>query len=175
MRALTTICCLLMLCLPCGVQGAEEGSRHITGSGVDVYFMHDKVFGVVEGHPLWALYDCGSAIQGEMDIHGTYHPITFKYYKETDRIVAGTFGPVEMSLHTIEKRHGGVVYHVRVGSEEYRFKITYTKRADEHMVNSIIEGNLSNGRSLRLVVDGPLCPFATTGIILIVTGAAALS
>ena len=34
------------------------------------------------------------------------------------------------------------------------------------MVDSIIEGSLGDGRNLQLRVDGQLCPFATTGIIL---------
>jgi len=39
------------------------------------------------------------------------------------------------------------------------------------MVNSIIEGTLDAGGQIRLRVDGNLCPFVTTGIILIVSGA----
>ena len=49
-------------------------------------------------------------------------------------------------------------------------QFTYEQLEDEHMLNSIIEGSLGQGRDLRLKVDGHLCPFATTGIILIAAG-----
>ena len=43
------------------------------------------------------------------------------------------------------------------------------------MVNSIIEGELAEGMKIKLMVDGHLCPFATTGIILITVGSLVLS
>lgn len=33
---------------------ADEGTRHIVGDDVDMFFMNDKVFGTVAGHPLWS-------------------------------------------------------------------------------------------------------------------------
>ena len=35
-----------------GALAADEGTRHIVGSDVDVFFMNDRVFGTVAGHPL---------------------------------------------------------------------------------------------------------------------------
>ena len=57
-----------------------------------------------------------------------------------------------------------------VGENEHLFTIRYEKLEADHMVNSIIEGSLGKDLDLRFVVDGPLCPFATTGIILITAG-----
>ena len=61
------------LALSGAVFASEEGTRHITGDNVDVYFMNDKVFGHVGKHPLWAIYNCGTDIKGEIDVDGTYH------------------------------------------------------------------------------------------------------
>jgi hypothetical protein len=148
----------------------EEGTRHIVGHDVDMFFMNDKVFGTVAGHPLWAIYNCGSDIKGEMDVGGTYHTFAFKYGEEGDRRIVGTFGDKEMSLGDIEKTDSGFVYHVFVGESEHIFTIRYEKLEGGHMLNSIIEGSLGESRNLKLVVDGHLCPFATTGIILITVG-----
>jgi hypothetical protein len=148
----------------------EEGTRHIVGDDVDMFFMNDKVFGTVGGHPLWAIYNCGSDIKGEMDVEGKYQTFAFEYAKEGDRKIVGTFGSREMSLGDVDKSEDGFVYHVFVGQQEHLFTIRYEKLADGHMVNSIIEGSLGDGRELKLRVNGQLCPFATTGIILISAG-----
>ena len=148
----------------------DEGTRHITGEGLDLFFMNDKVFGTVEGNPLWAIYNCGTDIKGEMDVGGTYKPFAFEYTSEGDRKITGTFGSREMALGEIEKTDGGFVYHVFVGEKEHTFSIRYEKVDDGHLLNSIIEGSLGHGRDLKVTVDGRLCPFATTGIILIAVG-----
>ena len=135
-----------------------------------MFFMNDKVFGTVDGHPLWAMYDCGSSIKGEMDVDGTYHTFAFDYRDGGDRKIVGTFGKHAMSLGHVEKKEGGFVYHVFVGEEEHIFSIRYESLDAGHMLNSIIEGSVGTGRNLQLTVDGHLCPFATTGIILIAAG-----
>lgn len=144
---------IALLLLTCPALASDEGTRHITGTGMDVYFMNDKVFGIAgrlvetendrssphlggNGHPLWAIYNCGSDINGEIDIDSTYH--------------------------------------LFVDEKECLFSIRYEKVEDDHLVNSIIEGKLQNEKEIRLTVDGPLCPFATTGIIMIASGAYAL-
>jgi hypothetical protein len=156
------------------VLAEEEGTRHIVGDDVDMFFMNDKVFGTVGGHPLWAIYNCGSDIKGEMDVGGTYHEFSFKYAKEGERKIVGTFGAKEMSLGDVDKKDGGFDYHVFVGQKEHIFSIRYEKLAGGHMTNSIIEASLGDGRELKLRVDGQLCPFATTGIILISAGSSLL-
>jgi hypothetical protein len=171
----TAIVLFFVLALGCtAALAADEGTRHIVGEGVDMYFMNDKVFGTVDGHPLWAIYNCGSDIKGEMDVGGTYHPFSFAYRTEGDRKIVGTFGEQKMSLGDVEKTDGGFVYHVFVGLKEHTFSIRYEQLDDEHMLNSIIEGSLGDDRQLRLVVDGHLCPFATTGILLIAAGSSLL-
>lgn len=182
---------LAVILLTCPAMAFEEGTRRITGTGIDVYFMNDKVFGTAgrvvvrgndrtfprktgNGHPLWAIYNCGSDINGEIDIDGTYHYFAFNYYRQADRIIKGKFGPLKMSLSKIEKTNTGFTYHVFVDEKESLFSIRYEKVEDDHLVNSIIEGKLQNGKEIRLIVDGPLCPFATTGIIMIASGAYAL-
>jgi hypothetical protein len=153
----------------------EEGTRHITGEGMDMFFMNDKVFGTVDGHPLWAIYNCGTDIKGEMDIDGSYRPFAFEYRTGGERRIHGTFGSQEMALGEIEKTDQGFVYHVFVGDEEHTFSIRYEKLEDGHLVNSIIEGSLGSGRQLKLTVDGHLCPFGTTGILLIAVGSSLAS
>ncbi len=80
-----------------------------------------------------------------------------------------------MGLGKIEKKERKFIYHVFVGEKEYIFSIKYEKTEDGHMVNSLIEGELGKKKKIRLKVDGHLCPFATTGIILIVAGSSVLS
>ena len=58
--------------------------------------------------------------------------------------------------------------------KEFLFSIRYEKVQDDHLVKYIIESKFQNGKEIRLIVDGPLCPFATTGIIMIASGAYAL-
>jgi len=152
----------------------EEGTRHIVGEDVDMHFMNDKVFGTVAGHPLWAIYNCGTDIKGQMDIDGTYLPFNFEYKTKGDRKIVGTFGDEEMSLGEVEKTEGGFVYHVFVGEKEHIFKIRYEKFKGGHLENSIIEGSLGKGKDLKVTVDGRLCPFGTTGIILITAGSSLL-
>ena len=149
----------------------SEKTRHITGDGVNIYFMNDKVFGVINNHPLWAIYNCGSDISGEIDRNGTYIKFSFEYLKEGKNRIIGTFGKIKIGLGDIEKKDDKVVYNVLVDGKEYLFSIRYENFEREHMVNSIIEGTIDAGRQIRLNVDGNLCPFATTGIILIVSGA----
>jgi len=150
---------------------AEEGTRHIQGEGVDMYFMNDKVFGTVASHPLWAIYNCGTDIKGEMDVDGSYQEFAFQYHEQGDLKITGTFAGRSMALGAIDKVESGFVYHVFVEDRERTFSIRYEQLENEHLVNSIIEGQMSEDRALKLTVDGRLCPFATTGIILISLGA----
>lgn len=174
MKLRLTIFLFAVSLLPLSVHASEEGTRHITGTGMNIYFMNDKVFGTSGGHPLWAIYNCGSDINGEIDVRGTYHKLALTYHRQSERIITGTFGSLEMELGKIEKTRSGFTYHVSVGEKEFRFSIRYQKLEDDHLVNSIIEAYLQNGEVIRLVVDGRLCPFATTGIIMIAAGAYAL-
>jgi len=153
----------------------DEGTRHIVGDDVDMFFMNDKVFGTVDGHPLWAIYNCGSDIKGEIDVGGAYHKFDFQYGKEGDRKIVGTFGSRQMALGDVEKTDEGFVYHVFVEETEHLFTIRYEQLEGDHMLNSIIEGSLGGDRHLKLTVDGHLCPFATTGIILITAGSSLAS
>ncbi len=172
-RVLVTLPLLLVL-VATVAPAAEEGTRHITGTAVDMYFMNDKVFGTVSGYPLWALYNCGSDINGEMDVKGTYHKFSFAYHQEGDKKITGTFSSQEMSLGAVDKQENGFLYHVFIGDKEHTFSIRYEALESEHLVNSVIEGALPDGKQLRLTVDGRLCPFATTGIILIAVGSSLL-
>jgi hypothetical protein len=167
----TALALTLILAIGSVVALAEdEGTRHIVGDDVDMFFMNDKVFGTVEGRPLWAIYNCGSDIKGEIDVGGTYHKFSFEFGKEGERKIVGTFGAKEMSLGDVEKTDDGFVYHVFVGDTEHLFTIRYEELEGDHMLNSIIEGSVGDGPPLKLTVDGHLCPFATTGIILITAG-----
>jgi|GEM_PF-2040920 hypothetical protein len=169
----------LSLCLalvsPLISQASDEDTRHITGNGVNIYFMKDKVFGSVYGHPVWAIYNCGSDINGEIDIRGDFHELDFTYHQKGDRIITGNFGPFSTALGKIERKDKKFIYQVFVGEKEYTFSIRYEKIESDHLVNSIIEGKFGPNKTFKLTVDGHLCPFATTGIILIVTGALMLS
>ena len=163
----------IFLLLPVGLAASPgEGTRHIAGSGMDLYFMDDKVFGTANGHPLWAIYNCGADIVGSIDIKGSYHDLNFSYHRDGDQLITGTFGTIHLAMGKIEKTAGGLVYHVVAGETPLRFTIRYDKQEDGHLVNSLIEGSAGEGRPIRLVVDGRLCPFATTGIIMIAVGAA---
>jgi hypothetical protein len=167
-----SVLCFLLL-LPISLDASPgEGTRHIAGSGLDLYFMDDKVFGTANGHPLWAIYNCGADIVGSIDIKGTYHDLNFSYHRDGDQLITGTFGAMPLAMEKIEKTADGLVYHVLAGETPLRFTIRYDKQEDGHLVNSIIEGNAGKDRPIRLVVDGRLCPFATTGIIMIAVGAA---
>lgn len=175
MKKLLTGILLFFMTFPCPLFATEEGTRHITGRDMDMYFMDDKVFGTVHGCPLWAVYNCGSEINGKIDLSGTYHTFRLQYPREGDIIVTGNFGPLPLSLNRIEKKNDRVLYHLSVESKSYVFSIRYERLEEDHMVNSIIEGEDGQGNPIKLNVDGPLCPFATTGIILIVVGSVALS
>lgn len=172
MQRILTILFILCAVGTLGALASDEGTRHIVGDDVDMFFMNDKVFGTVAGHPLWANYNCGTDITGEMDVDGTYREFEFEYHQGGDRKITGTFGGTDMSLRDIEKTESGFVYHVFVGEVEHTFSIRFEKLEKGHLLNSIIEGSLGGDRNLRLVVDGQLCPFATTGIILIAAGSA---
>ncbi|MCB2170035.1 MAG: hypothetical protein KQI78_20420 [Deltaproteobacteria bacterium] len=163
----------IFLLLPAGLFASQgEGTRHISGSDMDLYFMDDKVFGTADGHPLWSIYNCGTDIVGAIDINGTYHDLNFTYHRDGDQLITGTFGAMTLAMGKIEKTADGLVYHVVAGETPLRFTIRYDRQEDGHLVNSIIEGSAGEGRPIRLVVDGRLCPFATTGIIMIAVGAA---
>lgn len=166
--------CMLALASP-ATFAFKEGTRHITGNGMDLYFMNDKVFGAAGGHPLWAIYNCGSDINGEIDIKGVYHKLSLVYQREGEQLITGTFGPIEMAMGKIGKTAEGLLYPVIMGDKVLNFTIRYEKIEDGHLLNSIIQGPDVNGRPVQLTVDGRLCPFATTGIIMIAVGAAALS
>ena len=173
MTRMTSFLLCLLVFFPINLEASPgEGTRHITGSGMDLYFMDDKVFGTANGHPLWAIYNCGSDIAGTIDISGTYHDLTFAYHRDGDQLISGTFGTMPLAMGNIEKTAAGLVYHVVAGEIPLRFTIRYDKQEDGHLVNSIIEGSAGEGRPIRLTVDGRLCPFATTGIIMIAVGAA---
>ena len=162
---------ILLLTTASTAFGMREGTRHITGSGLDVYFMNDKVFGTANGRPLWAIYNCGQNIRGEIDTGKGYRRFDFTYHRDGDRMITGTFGDERMGLDRIERENDTVVYTVLFGEREVRFSIRYEREDAGHLVNSIIEGKLPDGKAIRLTVDGRLCPFATTGIILITAGA----
>jgi hypothetical protein len=149
---------------------SEEGTRHITGEGIDLYFMNDKLFGHVYGHPLWAIYNCRSDIKGEIDVNGTYHVFQMVYHREGDRMVTGTVGDRYVGMGAIERTPQGFAYHVFIREKEYTFSIKYETLEDEHLVNSVIEGDMGNGKKIKMTVDGHLCPFATSGIICIAAG-----
>ena len=170
MRRLTATLALVLIATAGIAVAADEGTRHITGPSADLWFMNDKVFGTAGGHPLWAIYNCGSDIKGEMDIAGTFHGFAFTYHQEGEKRITGTFGDTAMSLGAIDKQDGGFVYHVWIGETEHLFSILYQQLEDEHMVNSVIEGSVGEGKKVALTVDGQLCPMATTGIILIAAG-----
>jgi len=152
-----------------------EGTRHITGSGINLFFMDDKVFGTANASPLWAIYNCGTAIKGEIDINGTYHKFDFAYHNKGSKIITGTFGPLKMSMGKIKKTSKGILYQVFVGNKKHSFSIQYEKVQDDHMINSIIQGKFDKNRPILLKANGQLCPFATTGIIMITLGAAYLT
>ncbi len=148
-----------------------EGTRHIKGKNVNLYFMNDKVFGAVGNNPLWAIYNCGNDIKGEMDINGKFYSFNFKYHSNDENIVTGAFGPSKMTLKKIEKSDTKFFYHILINNKESIFSIRYERIEDEHLVNSIIEGKVDPDNKVKLTVDGHLCPFATTGVVLIVAGA----
>ena len=157
------------------VFASEEGTRHITGDNVDVYFMNDKLFGHVGKHPLWAIYNCGTDIKGEIDVDGTYHEFQMVYHRTGDRKITGNFGSHYIAMGEITKTESGFVYQVFVREKEYFFTIKYEQLENDHLVNSIIEGKIGDGKAIKLTVDGHLCPFATTGVILIVVGSMVVS
>ncbi|MBW1983146.1 MAG: hypothetical protein JRI53_00370 [Deltaproteobacteria bacterium] len=154
---------------------SSEGTRHITGSGINLHFMNDKVFGTANTSPLWAIYNCGTAIKGEIDIKGTYHSFDFAYHNKGGKIITGTFGPLKMSMGKIKKTSKGILYQVFVDNKKHAFSIQYEKVQNGHMINSIIQGNFDKNRPIFLKTNGQLCPFATTGIIMITLGAAYLT
>lgn len=164
-------CVFFLLALAAPSPASEEGTRHITGDNVDLYFMNDKVFGHVHGHPVWAIYHCRKDIQGEIDVNGTYHGFHMIYHKHGDRKITGDFGPHFMAMGDIKKTEDGFIYPIFIKAKAYQFTITYEQMRDGHLVNSIIHGDLGAGKAIRLKVDGRLCPFATTGIIMIAAGA----
>jgi hypothetical protein len=174
MKRTAVVLFLLAMVIPTVAAGMKEVTRHITGEETDLYFMNDKVFGVLQNRPLWAIYNCGSDIEGEIDIGGSYQRFHFQYRDEGAQRITGAFGSLKMALGKIERNGKGFTYHVIVGDKAYDFSITYKRVEAEHLVDSLIEGEL-DGKKISLSVDGHLCPFATTGIVLIVVGSAVLS
>ena len=166
----------VLLCTPTLLAASSaEGTRRIAGSGMDLFFMDDKLFGTVYGHPLWAIYNCGADITGKIDLGGGYHDLVFTYHGEGDHLISGTFGALRLTMGRIEKITDGFVYPVAVGEAVYPFSIRYERQTEGHLVNSTIEGRMGEDHTIRLVADGRLCPFATTGIIMIAAGAALLA
>jgi len=110
-----------------------------------------------------------------MDIKGTHHKFSFQYHRQGERAITGSFGSIKMALGGIERKDNKLVYHVFVSDSEYTFSIRYERIEDEHMVNSIIEGELAGEMKIKVMVDGHLCPFATTSIIMITVGSLVLS
>lgn len=73
----------LMGIMPLRVEATQrEGTRDITGSGLNLYFLHDKVFGTACGHPLWARYNCGSDFAGQIDLGNAYRELNFTYRRD---------------------------------------------------------------------------------------------
>ena len=177
MRRITVLtgCTVLLAVLSVTAFASGEGTRHITGENIDVYFMNDKLFGHVKDHPLWAIYNCGSDIKGEIDVNGTYRRFDLQYHRDGDRKITGSFGPEKVAIGTITKTKHGFVYQALIGEKEYSFSIRHERVEKEHLVNSIIEGETDGGKKVRMEVDGHLCPFATAGIILIIAGSILLS
>lgn len=162
---------VLAVAPPGVVVASEEGTRHITGDNVDVYFMNDKLFGRIGQNPLWAIYNCGTDIKGQIDLDGTYHEFQMVYHRTGNRKITGNFGTHFIAMGDIKRTESGFVYQVFVREKEYLFTIRYERLEDDHLVNSIIEGRIGDGKAVKLTVDGHLCAFATTGVILITVGA----
>jgi hypothetical protein len=154
--------------------GAQEAPRRIRGSGVDLIFAEDMVYGSVGGRPVWANYRCARDIQGVMEGNGTRVEFAFACAaKGAPRVVSGTFGGREAALERILPVDQGFVYDLSLGEDLLEFHIHCSQDAQGHLENPVIEGRLPGRKSVRLAVDGRLCPFATMGVILIVTGALA--
>jgi hypothetical protein len=152
--------------------GAQEAPRRVRGSGVDLVFADDLVYGSVGGRAVWASYRCGRDIQGAMEGEGTRLEFAFTYAeKGAPRVVSGSFGGREAALERIVPVEQGFVYDLSLGEDLLEFHIRYLRNAQGHLENPVIEGRLPGRQAVRLTVDGPLCPFATTGVILIVAGA----
>ena len=130
MKHLFFLAIWVLLILPISSMASPgEGTRHISGSGMDLFFMDDKVFGTANDHPLWAIYNCGSDIFGTIDINGTYHEMAFAYHREGDYLMTGTLGDLTLSMGKIEKTEDGLVYHVIVENRVHRFTIRYHRRS----------------------------------------------
>ena len=175
-KAISLTLCIVFTVVLFGVVGAsEEGTRHITGDNVDVYFMNDRLFGHVEKHPLWAIYNCGRDIKGQIDVDGTYHQFHMVYHRTGNRKITGNFGTYYIAMGDIRRIESGFVYQVFVKEKEYFFTIKYEQFEQEHLINSVIEGKIADGKTIKWTVDGRLCPFATTGVILIALGSMVVS
>ncbi len=149
---------------------SEEGTRRITGKNIDVYFMNDKIFGHVKNNPLWAIYNCGSDIKGQIDVNGTYHTFDLRYHRGGDQKITGSFGPKRVAIGAITRTQRGFVYQAFIGEKRYSFLVRYERLEKDHLVNSIIEGETDRGEKIKMLIDGHLCPFATAGLILIIAG-----
>ena len=82
-------------------------------------------------------------------------------------------GDFFVGLGDVKRTKVGFIYQVFIKEKEYAFTIKYERIEDEHLVNSVIEGDVGK-KKIKMVVDGQLCPFATTGIICIAAGSAML-
>jgi len=99
---------LFPLMLPIGLEASPgEGTRHTTCRGMDLHFRDDKVLGTVNGHPLWAIYNCGADIVGTLDIGGTYHDLALTYHRDGDQLITGTFSTMTLTMGNIEKTGTG--------------------------------------------------------------------
>ena len=103
--AYTVTILFLMFVLVSPLTFANEGTRHITGNDVDIYFMNDKVFGTVSGYPLWAIYNCGKDINGEMSHNGNTREFSFLYNHQGNPLINGSFGNMQMSLDGIKRQN----------------------------------------------------------------------
>jgi hypothetical protein len=162
----------LVLLALASVAGAQEAPRRIHGGGVDLQMEGDLVFGTVGGLPVWARYRCGRDIQGTMEAAGARMDFAFTYAgKDAPRLVTGSFGGREAALERILPLDQGFVYELSLGEDLLEFRIRYHRDVQGHMQNPVIEGRLPGRRAVRLTVEGQLCPFATSGLILMVAGA----
>lgn len=94
--------------------------------------MNDKVFGTVNDHPLWAVYDCGTEIRGEIDIQGNCHRFHFTYLGEEDSLITGNFGALKISLGKLRKEAGRIIYPIKAGEKTYFFPYGIKKFKKAH-------------------------------------------
>ena len=121
MKRIAAVLFSLFLTVPSILLAMQEGTRHITGKGTDLYFMNDKVFGSIENHPLWAIYNCGSDMKGQVDVEGIYHKFNFQYQRGGQYKVTGSFGSLKMALGKIEQEDKKVIYRYSLMTKNVHF------------------------------------------------------